>query len=305
MNNELNDLLASTTVDDGLIADQLLNAIEGATETIVEIGADDLADLEPATVTASEEDKDLGIDRSALYADQGDTLTVASDEEAAAIESTVVQLGEPDKKGSKRKSAATPGASTDPTTRSGSLKKKADITGLVSLGYTEAEVDGIMETIDAAPKKVGEKASNMVRYALGREHVANVTKFTLGKLRDNPAGFTTIDLVAMLQAERGYSVGTARSQAQQMSRLFQLFDMVGKDGKTLTLHGDNFLTKAVLARLAGDPFITATVDEPEEETVEVADTTVTAIAPVLSNRAAKKAATRANRGKATTEALAA
>ena len=315
-NNELNELLADTVVDEGAVAEALLNEIEMGVAQLDETSQedDDLSALieEPVIeVLSAESDAELGIDRAALYADQGDgEISVADPEDTVAVEhikedlASSTSLTPPGKKGRVRKSPATPGAAADATTRSGALKKKADVNGLLTLGLTQEEVDDLMATIDAAPKKVGEKANNLIRYALGREHISNFTRFTMSKLRDNPAGFTVPDLVKMMQEERSYSVGTARSQAQQQSRLFGLFGMVSKDGSKIALDGDNPLTKAVLSRLNGDPFVNAAAptviedDEPEQfpfgaEAEPEVEAQAPSPAPVLSRSQRRAAAKEA------------
>lgn len=309
-NNELNALLADTTVDEGAIAEALLNEIEMSVTQV----EDDLSALveEPLieVLSVENDDAELGIDRAALYAEQGDgEMSVADPEDTVAVEHTKEDLAA-STTGKKPRKARTPSSAGAPsstpgviTTRSAALKKKADVSGLLSLGYTSEEVDDLMATIDLAPKKVGEKANNMIRYALGREHVSNFTRFTMLKLRDNPAGFTVPELVKMLQEERSYSVGTARSQAQQQSRLFGLFGMVSKDGSKIALDGDNALSKAVLSRLNGDPFIAAGAPATVEDEEGGGGTGCTepaaeapSPAPVLSRsqrRAAAKAAKEA------------
>ena len=283
--NDMSELLEATSqVDPGVIAEQLLNEIEmGAAEIETADDLDALAEIEQQSLSSEagkDDDGDLGIDRASLYEQQDNNLVVGSSEDQAPVDNVVTQeaveskndadpqelFGEPTKP--TRKARGTPGADPNPTTPSGMLKKQADVNGLKQLGFDDEGVDALMSTIDGAPKKVAEKAKNLLRYALGREHVSAVTKFALSKLRDMPAGFTTVDLVAMLQAERSYSPGTARSQAQQMSRLFGMFDMIAKDGKTMTLQGENSLSKAVLSRLNGDPFIAEPSSEPEMEAEE-------------------------------------
>lgn len=244
---ELQGLLEGATDAEALIAEELLAELDaGSTETIV-IEEPEVA--ETVDVVAELSDKELGIDKSELYEAQESKVGVAADEDAAPVEgkTTVSRKG-------RSTTSATPGADPTATTRSGLLKKKADVSGLSTLGYSDDEIDEIMTAIDEAPKKVGEKASNLLRYGLGREHVSNFTKFALNKLRTaDDMSITVPELVKAMTEERTYSIGTARSQSQQMSRLFGIFGMISKDGSKMTLDPDHRLTKAILGRLDGEP----------------------------------------------------
>jgi hypothetical protein len=101
--------------------------------------------------------------------------------------------------------------------------------------------------MDNAPKKVSEKAYNLLRYAVGRDHLSNYTRFAAEQLTKNGA-MTVPELVKAME-DRGYKSGTARSQAQQMSKLFRTFGMSSKDGKTMVLDDTSPLVKAVRTRL--------------------------------------------------------
>lgn len=251
---------------------QEFEALMSSVEVPPDFDADQLlADLTP-------EDEN-GLDKSRLYAEQESTVAVGSEEETAPVD-------KPGKRSKgKKKGAVTIAAEATneaaestvledagPLTRSAALKKKADVSGLRLLGYSDEEIDAILQAIDAAPKKVGEKASNLLRYALGREHISNYTRYTLIKLRDADNRTLTVPgLVKLMMDERGYQGGTARSQSQQMSRLFALMGMVVKDGSSLTLDGDNRLTKAALSRLAGDPFVGHKAEDQASEGDNIGD----------------------------------
>ena len=300
---ELEGLLAISASDaaaaDALLADIDFDEVETVSAETTE---------EPQEILLT--DKELGIDKTEIYESQSDTMGIASDEDAAPI------IGSKQKAASKRaaKKSGEPTVKTDTTgmSRSGLLKLKADVSGLETLGYSTQEVEDIMLAIDTAPKKVGEKAYNLLRYGLGREHVSNFIRFTLGKLRSaDDLSITVPELVNAMTSERSYSLGTARSQSQQMSRLFTIFGMVAKDGSKITLDPSHRLTSAILRRLDGeggwavdlqasaddedgDEFV-ATTEVPDEEVTETPEVEASAPPMTTAQRALAKRERKAAR----------
>lgn len=258
--NETDALLAS--VPHGLIAEDILADLEKATQ-------DYLAETRPAADGAADPGFDIGIDRASIYADQDGGFTVHDPEDVAPVSSGETLSAEPDtitvepvvttnaSKRSRRKAAAaaaTPAAPVtpaEPKTAPERQKKALDASGLSDLGYDDDAVTTLLGEIASAPKKVSEKATNFLRFALGREHLSNYTRFTLARLQETEA-LTVPELVKQLEG-RGYSAGTARSQAQQMSRMFVIFGMVSKDGSKMTLDGEHVLVKRATDRFKGLP----------------------------------------------------
>lgn len=250
VDQELDALLnESVTPEEAILAEELLADLssepseialdepESSTETIVEPEEHQIEALS---------DKELGISKTELYEAQESMVGVASEEDAAPVKNS--------KQTRAPRVSATKDEDGNPLTRSAILKRKADVTGLSNIGYEADEVEAIMAAIDAAPVKVGEKASNLLRYGLGRDHVSNFTRFALSKLRSaENMEMTVPELVKAMMDERGYTPGTARSQSQQMSRLFGIFGMVSKDGSKMTLDPTNRLTASILKRLDGEP----------------------------------------------------
>lgn len=196
------------------------------------------------------------IDKSALYEGQESNFAVADEEEAAPKKGKkaaktktnkapkAAKAPAPEKETKEGVSASKP--NTGITLRSEAFEKKASREDLKGLGFDDEGVQHILASMDAAPKKVSEKGYNILRYALGREHISNYTRFALEQLQ---FGHMTVPALVEAMKARGWSEGTSRSQSQQMSRLFQLFGMATKDGGVLRLDTDAILTKAVLARL--------------------------------------------------------
>lgn len=139
--------------------------------------------------------------------------------------------------------------STEKLSKSAVLSKHVTADQLsAAVNCTVPEAGDYLSHVDGLPKKVSEKAYNLIRYAAGRETISNVTATALTRLRN--ISMTVPDLVAALQTDRGYSIGTARSQAQQMSKLFSTYGMTHKvDGK-MSLVVTHPLVKAALKRLA-------------------------------------------------------
>lgn len=102
----------------------------------------------------------------------------------------------------------------------------AESAGFFALEIDDAELDvatlkerekATLEVIDALPKKVGEKATNLFDFLKTGEHLSIYTKIAFDLLLEKTT-FTSEDLRAAMLAH-GYTTGTSNSQAQQMMTL--------------------------------------------------------------------------------------
>lgn len=102
----------------------------------------------------------------------------------------------------------------------------AESAGFFALEIDDAELDvaelkerekATLEVIDALPKKVGEKATNLFDFLKTGEHLSVYTKIAFDLLLEKGT-FTSEDLRAAMLAH-GYTTGTSNSQAQQMMTL--------------------------------------------------------------------------------------
>lgn len=252
---DLNELTNDGSSDlDALIAGiEVPEEMNALADEVLESLADDDAPIPGEEPPAPE----IVIDKEAIYSSQSSKLDVASDEEAAPKKGSKGKS----RKGKKTASAAATGDKdtkddagapitapvTSRATRSAAFEKRASRSDLEALGYEPDDVQGLLDAMDSAPKKVSEKAYNLLRFAVGREHLSNYTRFTLEQLEGGKA--MTVPQLVKAMEDRGYRPGTARSQSQQMSRLLRMFGMAPFSG-LLTLNEDSPLTKAVLGRLA-------------------------------------------------------
>ena len=102
----------------------------------------------------------------------------------------------------------------------------AESAGFFALEIDDAELDvaelkerekATLEIIDALPKKVGEKATNLFDFLKTGGHLSVYTKIAFDLLLEKST-FTSEDLRAAMLAH-GYTTGTSNSQAQQMMTL--------------------------------------------------------------------------------------
>lgn len=102
----------------------------------------------------------------------------------------------------------------------------AESAGFFALEIDDAELDvatlkerekATLEVVDALPKKVGEKATNLFDFLKTGEHLSVYTKIAFDLLLEKST-FTSEDLRAAMLAH-GYTTGTSNSQAQQMMTL--------------------------------------------------------------------------------------
>lgn len=229
--------------------DALLAGVEAPSGPVVDAVLASLSNEEPQPEPTKHK-----IDKAAIYGDQTSQLDVSSIKpKRTRAKKTETKAPEPDKTTKTLQAEpATPEVTGDADavirTRSEALSKKVDVNDLTKLGVDKDEIAGILSAMDTAPKKVSEKAYNMLRYALGREVLSNYTRFAFEQLGKAGAGGMTVpELVKAMETRWG--TGTARSQSQQMSRLFGLFGMADKQNGRVTLKPEHPLVKHSLERL--------------------------------------------------------
>jgi hypothetical protein len=187
----------------------------------------------------------ITIDKAALYADQGAGSNIPDE---ADLETAPAPEKKARAKASTDKAPKTPRVKLAPdATRSATLMAKGNIADLEKIGVPEDQIPAIVAVIDDMPKKVAEKAFNLLRFMLGREALSGYTKFALKALNEGP--LKVPELVALME-KQGWSPATSRSQAQQMSRLFKAYGMVDTSGGYLTLNRDAPFVKHAMERLA-------------------------------------------------------
>ncbi len=245
--NELDALLegVETTVPEGLLAGSTLESLEDENHDdgdLLSLHDEDGTEV----ITVGGPNVETGVDKQAIYNDQESKLTPADEQDAAPVEQP--------KRGRKKAASGSP-SGPSPTRitvnggpRSATLTSKTNVAELVKIGFEEDDIPAIVSKIDALPKKVTEKAYNLIRYACGREQLSNYTRFTIETLRDD-GPMSVPELVKRMEA-RGWSAGTSRSQSQQMSRMFAVYDMTEKSDGKIGLKTDNPFVKNIIDRLA-------------------------------------------------------
>ena len=116
-------------------------------------------------------------------------------------------------------------------------------------GEAKAEhVATMLEDIDALPKKVGEKATNVFRHLNSGVELSVYTHDAIVFLRESKDGQCTVaDLKAHYAApstgvrNKPYSSGTAGAQSSQMKTLLPYLGIADVDGTTMTLRDDSLL----------------------------------------------------------------
>jgi len=116
----------------------------------------------------------------------------------------------------------------------------------------EASQDTLLDYIDTEMAvKVAEKAVNLISAANGHAKLSAYTIITLRFLEESAsAGITVKNLVEHLQDQKangvkGYSDGTAKSQAHQMFKLLPTLKVASMNGKVMTINEDSILMVAL------------------------------------------------------------
>jgi hypothetical protein len=224
---------ATTDEIDAALADLAIEAApEAPVETLVEAESDDLQEEDIFSVVAELEAEEA---KHEVYAEQESDIG----EETPAIEATPARSAEP--KAPKESRAA-------PVPRSSRLA------GATHGDYVAAKLDdaAIAAAVDGLPKKVKDKAANLVDHIKAGKALSIYTQVAVDMMRRDGA-ITNAKLVEALQASgkkdgSGTSIGTARSQAGQMMALFGKLGLARPDGaKGLVPDADNKLWQALAA----------------------------------------------------------
>lgn len=109
------------------------------------------------------------------------------------------------------------------------------------------EFEEIVQAMDGAPKKVGEKVYNALCFIAGRGKLSNYTVIALDRLRDKGA-LSTGELVKLYMESYGES--TARSQTQQMMVALPILKLAERTGDTLKFIDGAMDAKILAAQLA-------------------------------------------------------
>lgn len=110
------------------------------------------------------------------------------------------------------------------------------------------ECEARLKEFDVLPKKVGEKAVNLVAHIAGNAKLSTYTEIAIQMLlRD---GQITQSGLFERYRKRPYSEGTSRSQAGQIMRLFQTFKIADGTTSALTLNKNSIIAQ-VLEEVVG------------------------------------------------------
>lgn len=267
--NELDALMAS--IDGPATAstdiDDLLATVEVATAAATEPAGepDDLLDGLTELVTVEEQEPDLA---DLLTAPEAEAEVIAepvleAEPEIVAVEATPEP--EPVKvKGRRGKHAVAIDDAGEPLeathvstapkvqmSRADTLLAKGNLEQLTKIGIPEDEIPELVERIKDLPDKVQHKAYNMIRYLAGREQLSVYSQYVFKMLMEN-GPLPVTEIVKRLEG-RGFTSGTARSQAQQINRLFRAYKMTDDENKSvMALKKDHPFVRNLIDRM-GSP----------------------------------------------------
>lgn len=121
----------------------------------------------------------------------------------------------------------------------------------------KAKEKEVLAAIDALPKKVGEKATNLFNYLKTGERLSIYTKIALDLLVDKDR-FTTEELRDKMLAA-GYTQGTSNSQTQQMMQLLPALKIGARVKNLMALNDESM----ILAKYRAASATPATEEEEE------------------------------------------
>jgi hypothetical protein len=201
-------------------------------EEIIEEAPADLAELEIKDDPADEELRALEVDLTKAEVYEAATSEVGL-EEPVAVEKKA--------KAPKEKKAKAPAAP----------KMERDLTALPASAFVltegadeEADKTGLLAK-RPSQKKIAEKFDATIA-ALHAGRKASVYVMDCFAVLKDKKTATSSDLVAALKT-KGYSDGTARSQAGQIMVLFNLLGIATRTGQTLTLNEDSVFAQKLVA----------------------------------------------------------
>lgn len=234
------ELVEDDVVETPVAASQLLNAPEVELElaesdaTSDEFLSDAVRELEIADAKAEAYAGQESVVGEDLNTELPEPIVASTTEEVAAKEEKVKR---------KRESSEGKKKSQIITSHLG-----AESAGFFALEIDDAELDTValkerekatLEVIDALPKKVGEKATNLFNYLKTGEHLSVYTKIAFDLLLEKTT-FTSEDLRNKMLAE-GYTTGTSNSQAQQMMQLLPTLKVGVRVKSLMTRNPDSMI----------------------------------------------------------------
>lgn len=234
------ELVEDDVVETPVAASQLLNAPEVELElaegdaTSDEFLSDAVRELEIADAKAEAYAGQESVVGEDLNTELPEPIATSTTEEVAAKEEKVKR---------KRESSEGKKKSQIITSHLG-----AESAGFFALEIDDAELDTValkerekvtLEVIDALPKKVGEKATNLFNYLKTGEHLSVYTKIAFDLLLEKTT-FTSEDLRNKMIAE-GYTTGTSNSQAQQMMQLLPTLKVGVRVKNLMTRNPDSMI----------------------------------------------------------------
>jgi hypothetical protein len=200
-----------------------------------DIDEDDLASVEEEATAAAV--------RAAAYAEQeADTSGGATDHMTAANDDP-----KPAKRGSgtsraPRASRAAGAKASQVLNSAMSEEEQLKVALLTTADVDEtAALAEMKDSIDRLAKKVGDKAVNLLRYRAQPKKLQNYTRLGLELLVSQ--GYADSKTLTKHLQSSGYTIGTARSQANQLMALFPALKIANKAGKTLAPSDESTLLK--------------------------------------------------------------
>lgn len=107
-----------------------------------------------------------------------------------------------------------------------------------------------LQEIDGAPKKIGEKVTNLFAAVARGAILSNYTRIAIEHL--NKDGELTSKSLRDLYLARPYSPGTASSQCTQMMKLLPLLGMATRSGDRLTMNEHSLILPMLVGKQAAE-----------------------------------------------------
>lgn len=112
----------------------------------------------------------------------------------------------------------------------------------------ESLVEALKDDVDKLAKKVGDKAVNLIRFQGDSKKLQGYTRIGLSKLIED--GEASSKQLTDHFVSAGYTIGTARSQANQLMTLFPALKVAHKSGRNLLLNADSTIAASFKAATA-------------------------------------------------------
>jgi len=238
MNNETQNA-TDTTLDDEL------ESLIGDATTVTAVAS--------AEVEAANDEIDL---------EEIESVAVAQATKEAAYAEQEPEQADPNSNVTPIAAAKTKKSSTPRPSRAAGAKASAVLTSVIKeddqllkaamLVTTDQEdpalVDQLKSVVDGLAKKVGDKAVNLLRNQSEPKKLQNYTRLGLAHLIEE--GSTSSKMLTDAFQKAGYTLGTARSQANQLMALLPALKVADKSGKNLTLNADSSIVANFKAAVA-------------------------------------------------------